>query len=114
MWILRWIVSAVIILLILGFALYNMDQTVSVTFLKWKSPVLPLWFFLYISFGAGMLFWVAVSALNALKLKRENRSLERQYKKVKNELDRLRNVGIEEEMEPEPPSEEDSATLIES
>lgn len=99
MWIVRWVLIALLILLILGFALQNQQQTVSVKILNWKSPVLPLYIFLYISFGAGLLFWVLISMLNMLKLKGEIHRLQRENRKVKDELNRLRNVSIEEEVE---------------
>ena len=97
MWILRWILGALLIIIILGFALQNQDQTVSVKILKWQSPVLPLYFFLYLSFGAGILTWVLVSALNILKHKGEILRLQKENRKTRDELNRLRNVSIEEE-----------------
>ena len=97
MWILRWILGALLIIVILGFALQNQDQTVSVKILKWQSPILPLYFFLYLSFGAGILTWVIVSALNILKHKGEILKLQKEIRKTRDELDRLRNVSIDEE-----------------
>lgn len=97
MWILRWILGALLIIIILGFALQNQDQTVSVKIIKWQSPVLPLYFFLYISFGAGILTWVLVSAINILKLKGDILKLQKENRKTRDELNRLRNVNIEEE-----------------
>lgn len=97
MWILRWILGALLIIIILGFALQNQDQTVSVKIIKWQSPVLPLYFFLYISFGAGILIWVIASALNILKLKGDILKLQKENRKTRDELNRLRNANIEEE-----------------
>jgi len=97
MWILRWILGALLIIIILGFALQNQDQTVSVKIIKWQSPVLPLYFFLYISFGAGILTWVIASALNILKLKGDILKLQKENRKTRDELNRLRNANIEEE-----------------
>ena len=99
MWILRWILGALLIIVILGFALQNQSQTVSVEINKWNSPVLPLYFFLYIAFGAGILTWVLVSTFNILKLKGEIHRLLRDNRKIREELNRLRNVNIEEEVE---------------
>lgn len=99
MWILRWILGALLIIIILGFALQNQDQTVAVKIIKWQSPVLPLYFFLYLSFGAGLITWVIVSALNILKYKGDIMKLQRENRKIREELNRLRNISIEDEVE---------------
>lgn len=109
MWIIRWIVIAIVILFCLFFAFENQGQTVSVEFIKWKTPVLPLYIFLYISFGLGMLFWLCISALNILKLKGEIHRLHRENRKIVGELNRMRNVSIEEEHNDSRPEEDDHA-----
>lgn len=113
MWIVRWILIALLILIVLGFALQNQSQTVSVRFLKWQSPVLPLYLYLYLSFGAGLLFWVLISALNTIKLKGEIFKLNRENRKIRDELNRLRNVTIEEDIDtPDPEEEEEQSTSV--
>ena len=102
MWIVRWIVSAILILLFLLFAFYNQD-TLTVDFLKWTSPPLPLYIFLYIAFALGLLFWLLISALNTIKLRADIHRLQRENRKIRIELDRLRNVSIEEEVVEPPP-----------
>jgi len=97
MWIIRWIVSALVILIILGFALQNQEQMVSVRVLTWQSPNLPLYLFLYVAFAAGVLIWALISALNIIKLKGDIRKLQKDNRKITDELNRLRNVNIEEE-----------------
>jgi len=113
MWIVRWVLIALLILIILGFALQNQQQTVSVKILNWKSPVLPLYIFLYISFGAGLLFWVLISMLNMFKLKGEIHQLQRENRKARDELNRLRNASIEEEEEPTELEEDQNPEVIE-
>lgn len=108
MWLVRWILIAIVILFILYFALENQEQTVAIQFIKWQSPVLPLYIFLYIAFGLGMLFWLLISALNILKYKGEILKLNRITRRLKEELDRLRNANIEEEVEPTELEEEAS------
>ncbi len=97
MWIFRWVISAILILLILFFAFENQSQLVSVKFLKWQTPNLPLYLFLYIAFGAGLLFWVFISTINMFKLRSEIHRLNRDNQKIKAELGRLRNVSIEDD-----------------
>jgi len=115
MWILRWIFSALIIILILGFALQNQnpEQAVSVRIIQWQSPVLPLYFYIYFAFAIGILTWVAVSTFNVLKLKGDIRRVQKENRKIQNELNRLRNVSIEEDVEQEEPESEldDSESL---
>jgi uncharacterized integral membrane protein len=110
MWIVRWVIIALLILIVLGFALQNQEQTVSVRILRWQSPVLPLYLFLYLSFGAGLLFWVLISALNTIKLRGEIFKLNRENRKIREELNRLRNVSIEDDIE-SPASGEDEMSM---
>lgn len=95
--IIRWILSALSILVILGFALQNQEQTVSVHILKWQSANLPLYIFMYLAFGAGMLLWVVVSSFNLIKLKTDVMRYQKENKRIREELDRLRNVSLDDE-----------------
>jgi uncharacterized integral membrane protein len=99
MWIIRWILIALMVLVVLGFALQNQSQTVSVTVLKWQSPIVPLYLLLYLAFAAGLAFWVLISALTIFKLKGEKLKLQRENKRITQELNRMRNASIEEEPE---------------
>ena len=108
MWVFRWIFGAIIVILILGFALQNQspENAVSVHFLKWETAELPLYLYLYMAFGIGMLFWTVISMGNIFKLKGEIHKLNKENKKYKEELDRLRNLNIEEDFPPSPQQEE--------
>ncbi|HDQ46366.1 MAG TPA: LapA family protein [bacterium] len=97
MWIFRWLLIAVVMLLILGFALQNQEQTVSVNILNYSTPNLPLYLILYIAFGAGLLLWVAVSMVHVLKLKGEIHRIQKENKKIREELNRMRNMGVVED-----------------
>ena len=94
--IVRWVLIALLILVVLGFALQNQSETVSVRILKWQSPVLPLYMILYIAFAAGLLFWVLMSAMTFIKLKSDVVKAQRENKKLAQELNRMRNVSIHE------------------
>ncbi len=97
MWIIRWLVGAVVLLLVIGFALQNQEQTVSVSFLKWQTPNLPLWVYLYASFAVGLFTWFVVSIGRTISLKAEVRRAQKEVKRLQEELDRLRNLSIEAE-----------------
>ena len=97
MWIVKWLIGAILVLLIIGFAMQNSNILVTVKFWKWQTAQdLPLWVVMYISFAAGILFWVIISIFQMLGLKNENRKVRKELRKLKEELDRLRNVSIEE------------------
>jgi uncharacterized integral membrane protein len=97
MWIVKWILFILFFLILVGFALQNQDQEVSVQLLKWRTINLPLWVFIYTTFAIGVLFSIIISILNIIRLKAENLKLQKQHRKVKEELNRLRNASIEED-----------------
>lgn len=108
MWVVRWILGALLIIIILGFALQNQDQTVTVKIIKWQSPVLPLYFFLYLAYAAGILTWLLVSTLNILKLKGDVHKLNREKRRIMEELNRMRNANIDESIAPASPAVEEA------
>ncbi|NQT23720.1 LapA family protein [candidate division KSB1 bacterium] len=93
----KWLFIAIIMLAILGFALQNQDQTVSVRIIKWVSADLPLYFFLYIAFGVGLILGIIIPAINLLQMNNEVRQTRKDSKRIREELNRLRNADIEEE-----------------
>ena len=97
MWIIKWIVGAILTVLVIGFAMQNMEVSVPLKFWKWQTiNDLPLWVVLYSSFVAGMLFWLVVSIIQMVGIRSENRKLSKEMKKLKDELNRLRNVSVDE------------------
>jgi len=96
MWAIKWFLSVILILVILGFALQNSEQTVSVVFLSdaWRYDGVQLWMVIYISFGLGVLFWLMVSIFQVLELKNEIRRLKKNQQEMESELDSLRNLSI--------------------
>ena len=97
MWIARWIVGTLLVLLVIGFAIQNTETDVVIKFYKWQSIALPLWVVMYLSFAAGVLTWLMVSIVRILMLKQEMRKFKKENKRLREELNRLRNVSIEEE-----------------
>ena len=96
MWAIKWFLSVILILVILGFALQNSEQTVSVVFLsdQWKYDNVQLWMVIYISFGLGVLFWLMVSIFQVLDLKNVIRRLRKNQHEMESELESLRNLSI--------------------
>lgn len=92
----KWIFIILIIFMILGFALQNQDQTVSIQVIQWQSPQLPIYWFIYAAFIFGLVFWIVISTINIIRIKTDNRKLKKEIQKLQKELDRLRNVNIDE------------------
>jgi len=94
--------SALIILFVLGFAVQNNDpaQQVSLVFLKgkWETEPLPIWLITYASFAVGVLFWLIVSIFQVFQLKSQIRQLRKENKSIREELDGLRNLSIDEDL----------------
>ncbi|RMF58737.1 MAG: LapA family protein [Calditrichaeota bacterium] len=96
MWAIRWFLAVVLILVVLGFALQNSSQEVSVVFVPnvWQYSGVQLWMVIYASFGLGVIFWLIVSVFQVLQLKAEIRRLRRSNEEIQHELDSLRNLPI--------------------
>ena len=100
MWIIRWLVAVPIILIILGFALQNTTQEVSVVFIRGKVETgpLPIWLIVYVSFALGVIFWLFVSIFQVLALKMEMRKLRAENARIHKELDNLRNLSVDADL----------------
>ncbi|MBC8204323.1 LapA family protein [bacterium] len=103
MWIIRWSLIVIVMLLILGFSLQNQDQRVIIRFGSYTTPEMPVYFALYISFALGVFVFLLISIYNLLQLKGEISRHRKENRKLREELDRLRNLTIEEEVEFTPP-----------
>jgi uncharacterized integral membrane protein len=94
--------SALIILFVLGFTVQNNDpsQQVSLVFLKgkWETEPLPIWLITYASFAIGVLFWLIVSIFQVFQLKSQIRQVRKENKNIRQELDGLRNLSIDEDL----------------
>ena len=94
MWILRWVLMVVIMLLLIFFGSQNSGETVHVKFWKWQSPEMELWMVMYLSFAVGMLVWLFGSIFKVMQLKTDIRKLNKESTVLKKELDGLRNISI--------------------
>jgi uncharacterized integral membrane protein len=96
----RLFVIIVFFFLFLFFGVQNYQQEVTVRFLHYETPSLSLSFVIFSAFAAGSLFVFLLLALYILRLKNRMRKIQREEKKIREELNRLRNANIEEELEP--------------
>ncbi|GBD94457.1 hypothetical protein BMS3Abin05_02066 [bacterium BMS3Abin05] len=97
MWLIKWIVGILLILVILGFALQNQHQVVQVNVGNWVSSEMPLYFVIYISFALGMVTSILFALVKVYQLKMENRKTKRERDELKEEILKLRNLSIDEE-----------------
>ena len=111
MWIVRWILIAVVIVLILLFSLQNQEQRVSVNIGYWTSPDMPLYFALFIAFVIGLFVWFIVASFQILQLKSHIKSCRRDNKKLQDELTALRNLPLEETEEKPQPGEQPESSI---
>lgn len=97
MWLVRWILMLVAVVFLIGFAMQNSAVEVSLRFYKWETiNDLPLWLVMYLSFIAGMIFWLLISVYQILGLKAEQRKQLKRTKALEQELNRLRNAAVED------------------
>jgi uncharacterized integral membrane protein len=97
MWIFRWLFIAIVMILVLAFALQNLEQRTVVRFYTWETAELPLILFLFEAFVVGLIVWFLVAIFHDLQLRSEIRRIRKENKKLRSELTALRNMPLEEE-----------------
>lgn len=101
MLIVKWVFMAIAVIFLIFFAMYNADISVPIKFFKWQTiHDLPLWMVMYLSFIAGLVFWLLVSIFQLVSLKNENRKCRKKIGNLESELNRLRNVSVEDAVIP--------------
>jgi uncharacterized integral membrane protein len=98
MWIIRWGFIAIVIVIVLGFSLQNTDK-VAVHILNYHWDTVPLFLVIYISFCFGVFVYLLVAIFHQLQLRSEIGRLKRDNRRLTQELDRLRNLSLGDELE---------------
>lgn len=98
MWIFRGIILLIIIVLVAGFVAQNSQMSISVTIFNWTSPEWPLSLMLFLAGLVGYILSFLVAIVNQLRLRTQLAGLRRENRQVREELDRMRNLAIEEDM----------------
>ena len=96
MWMLKWLGVALLLILLLGFSMMNLDQFVDINLLFWQFDHVPLILVVFEAFVAGMLVWFIIAFVNELKLRSQLRTLSRDRNQVNEELQALRNQPLDE------------------
>lgn len=96
MWIVRWTLIGIMIIIILGFALQNTENMVSITIWDWRSGEIPVYLVIYVAFAAGMLVFLLATAVYQIQHATELRRCRREIRRLQEELDRMRTISLEE------------------
>jgi uncharacterized membrane protein YciS (DUF1049 family) len=96
----RWVLIFLFILVMLLVAIQNAEQEVTVRLFTQEYTNVHLALVLYASFAVGMAFVFLFTAVYVLKQKSSMHKLMKENRKIKEELNRLRNANIEDELEP--------------
>ena len=99
MWILRTLVIIVLITLIVGFAIYNSDERISVNLYGKQYDYVPMIFVAFWALVVGMLISFALGIGYYFKMYSELRNQRRENQKLLEEVTALRNLPLEEEEE---------------
>ncbi len=98
MWLWKLFLLAVIMVLLLGFAIQNLDQKVEVTVYRWHFTQVPLILVMFESFVVGVVVLFLFTAIHDLQMRRELRKHKSEVKKLREELSSVRNIPFEEEI----------------
>ncbi len=82
MWILRWLFIFIILAIILGFALQNMDM-VQVKIINWQSETIPLYWVVFAAFGLGVLTFMPIAVYHNFKHRLATNRLRAEIKHLK-------------------------------
>ncbi|GEM_PF-676666 len=99
MWVIRYFIITVVILLLMGFAIQNSYQKVSVNLLNHKYEDIPLILVLFESFVLGIIFWFALSMFHFLRLHTTIGRQKKENKKLLEEIKAIRNMPLEANVE---------------
>jgi uncharacterized integral membrane protein len=97
MWIARTLVVIVLIILIVGFAIYNSDERISVNLYGKQYYDFPMIFVAFWALVVGMLISFALGISYYFKMYAELRDQRRENRKLVEEITALRNLPLEEE-----------------
>lgn len=99
MWIIRTLVIIVLITLIVGFAIYNSDERISVNLYGRVYYDIPMVFVAFWALVAGMIVSFALGVGYYFRMYSEMRNQKTENKKLLEEITALRNLPLEEDEE---------------
>jgi uncharacterized integral membrane protein len=101
MWIIRTFLIIILIVLVVGFSIYNSDEKISVNLYGQEYVDVPMIFVAFWALVIGMLISFVLGVSYYFKMHAERRSLKKENKKLMDEVTALRNLPLEEAEEKE-------------
>jgi uncharacterized integral membrane protein len=97
MWALKILLILVIIMLLIGFSIYNSGEYVSVNLFGYQYPGVPMIIVAYWSLVIGMLISFLLGVSYYLRIQSELREQRKENTRLTEEITTLRNLPLEEE-----------------
>jgi len=97
MWVLKILLILLIIMLLIGFSIYNSGEYVSVNLFGWQYAELPMIILAYWSFVIGMFISFLLGVSYYLLIQGKLREQRKENKRLMEEITALRNLPLEEE-----------------
>ncbi|MBC8465582.1 DUF1049 domain-containing protein [bacterium] len=95
MWILRWVLISLVIILLIGFSLQNTKE-IGIVIFDWNSVPIPVYLIVFFAFAAGCFFSILLAVFHQIKLQFGLKSLQKTNKQLLAELEELRAVETED------------------
>jgi len=96
MWIIRYAIAALLIIVLLGFTIQNTYQTVVINILDRTYENVPLVYVIYIAFCLGLIFWFIISVIQYIRMTSKLSEQKKQIRTLTSEITTLRNLPLEE------------------
>lgn len=96
MWIIRYAIAALLIIVLLGFTIQNTYQTVVINILDKTYENVPLVYVIYIAFCLGLVFWFIISVIQYIRMSAKLSDQKKQIRNLTAEITTLRNLPLEE------------------
>jgi len=102
MWILRWVLIALIVFILLGFSLQNTQETM-INILGWSTGPIPIYLIVFLSFALSLVFFLLLAIFHQIrhhtqlsKCQKEIRQLKEELKNQYSMSSKTKNVQLEE------------------
>ncbi|MDH4223400.1 MAG: LapA family protein [candidate division Zixibacteria bacterium] len=97
MWALKIFIILLVIMLLIGFSIYNSGEYVSVNLFGWQYSNVPMIIITYWSLVIGMFISFILGVSYYLVIQKEMREQRKENKRLMDEITALRNLPLEEE-----------------
>ena len=97
MWILKWIVLALLLVFVVAFSGQNAGEIIDLKFLLWEVRNIPLPIALFDAFVAGLAIWFLISASYTIQIRSELKRLREENKNLKETILKLKESSGEDQ-----------------